>query len=389
MISKKGIPVLSFHSVTNDSSWLPWPFICMKVEYFIGIISLLHKKGYKTVSIDDVINHMNGSKVLNGNYISITFDDGYLDNWVFVFPILKKFGYFGTLFMTTDFIDFSEKIRPQMNFSRINNEKLNYRGYLSSAELIEMEKQKVFSIECHCASHTWLFHNDKIIDFAKPKDPSLAWMYWNFFSTKKAFWFEDFKHHSKKLWGYPIYGFKRDQLVKKAFFPDIRIQKELNRFVVNQGGEKFFKKKNYKNELIKQFETLKTHYPGTWETKERTNKRLESEFNGSKKILEKILNKKIKYLCWPGDRFTKDLYRTVLNKFGYKAVTAGMKRNTTGDNPKLLSRMYIKHKYLPFNCQFLNSYLFYCELKVFEGNNYYYIISFLFNQINKIFKKLL
>ena len=37
MISnKKGIPILMFHSVTDDPSWLPWPYICVSVRDFIS-----------------------------------------------------------------------------------------------------------------------------------------------------------------------------------------------------------------------------------------------------------------------------------------------------------------------------------------------------------------
>ena len=35
----------------------------------------------------------------------LTLDDGYLDNWVFVLPLLRRYGMRATVFVSSEFID--------------------------------------------------------------------------------------------------------------------------------------------------------------------------------------------------------------------------------------------------------------------------------------------
>ena len=37
--------------------------------------------------------------------LCITFDDGYADNWVYAYPILKKHGHRAAIWLSTDFVD--------------------------------------------------------------------------------------------------------------------------------------------------------------------------------------------------------------------------------------------------------------------------------------------
>ena len=46
---------------------------------------------------------VNGAE-LPENPIMITFDDGYEDNYQNAYPILKKYGFTGTIFVITDFV---------------------------------------------------------------------------------------------------------------------------------------------------------------------------------------------------------------------------------------------------------------------------------------------
>ena len=46
-----------------------------------------------------------------GKDIVLTFDDGYLDNWVFAYPLLEKYNLRGTIFVNPEFVDPSLEIR--------------------------------------------------------------------------------------------------------------------------------------------------------------------------------------------------------------------------------------------------------------------------------------
>lgn len=71
---------------------------------FASHMKLLHDKGFKTVTPDDISEKASGNETGNGKNVVITFDDGYLDNYSYAFPILRKYGFCATIFLVTDLV---------------------------------------------------------------------------------------------------------------------------------------------------------------------------------------------------------------------------------------------------------------------------------------------
>ena len=387
ILKKRGVPILTFHSITDDSSWLPWPYLCVSVNNFESYLLILKKKGYTTVSLSDVKSHMEGRKKLEKNVICLTFDDGYLDNWVYAYPLLKQFGFSGTIFVATDFINYSEKRR--YNLIDVQNEKikydqLKYKGYLSPDELLFMEEEKIFQIESHTMTHTWLYKDDTVETFIDDKNSALVWKYWNLYPELKGTWFEGFHRTKKLLLGHPHFAFSRAHLVEKAFFPNTAIDKRMNRFLQNNEGQANAEEKTFNPRIRDYYVKISKNNSGHLENEREAELRIKMELLGSKNILENILHKNVKYLCWPGDMYTERLKDLALGKYKYECFTGGQGRNTLGEEP-VFSRLYVKHQYSPFKSKMLNNLLFYSEIKLFEGNLYYLLICMIFYQINKFF----
>ena len=73
-------------------------------EHFEEIISYFRKKGYNFVSLDQISEILDKRKS-PGKFLSITFDDGYLDNFLYAYPILKKYQIPFTIYVATSFPD--------------------------------------------------------------------------------------------------------------------------------------------------------------------------------------------------------------------------------------------------------------------------------------------
>ncbi len=63
------------------------------------------KKNYTILPLPYYIELLLDKKRFPPNVCSITFDDGYLNNYEFAFPLLKEFAIPATFFVTTDFVD--------------------------------------------------------------------------------------------------------------------------------------------------------------------------------------------------------------------------------------------------------------------------------------------
>jgi len=97
-LKKKAI-VLSYHRVANlDID--PWE-ISVSPTNFEEHLHVLKK--YKIITPSQLLMHLKSGRLQN-NTVCITFDDGYLDNYVTAKPILEKFHFQSTIFIPVHFI---------------------------------------------------------------------------------------------------------------------------------------------------------------------------------------------------------------------------------------------------------------------------------------------
>jgi peptidoglycan/xylan/chitin deacetylase (PgdA/CDA1 family) len=101
------LPILMYHYVE------PWPKdadeirkgLTVKTEDFVAQMAYLHDHGYVTVSLYDLADAMALGKPLPAKAVVLTFDDGYRSLVDQVVPVLKPYGYTGTIFVVTQFTD--------------------------------------------------------------------------------------------------------------------------------------------------------------------------------------------------------------------------------------------------------------------------------------------
>ncbi|OEF96802.1 stalk domain-containing protein [Desulfuribacillus alkaliarsenatis] len=132
------VPVLTYHHLLEQKNNNNYPAnsAIINVEAFREQIELLHKNGFQTYGLDVLEQFINGEIKLPKKSVFITFDDGYLSNYVYGYPILKEHNYTATIFAITDMI---RPIPETFNTSRIN--------FISWQEI--NQHSDVFTIEAH------------------------------------------------------------------------------------------------------------------------------------------------------------------------------------------------------------------------------------------------
>lgn len=126
------IPILYYHNV-DDFDTSDWT---VKVGDFENQMKYLHENNYNTITFADMIEHMNGDKILPEKPIVISLDDGWKGQYTNAFPILKKYGFTASYYIITE--------------TALNNS--YYPGYMNVSEVQEVHTAG-FEIGCHSKTH--------------------------------------------------------------------------------------------------------------------------------------------------------------------------------------------------------------------------------------------
>lgn len=89
------LPILMYHHVS------PAPgLVTVSPQTFRSHMAWMARNGYRSAGCDDVAAFLAG-KDLPEKSVVITFDDGYLDNFIHAHPVLAEFGFKAVLFLVT------------------------------------------------------------------------------------------------------------------------------------------------------------------------------------------------------------------------------------------------------------------------------------------------
>lgn len=327
---------IMFHSVgCNHFDWSR-KHLSIPLKYFEKFCNHLYQQNYHTLFLSEWYNYnlINKNSKRNNKTVLLTFDDGYLDNWVFVFPILKKYRLKGTIFINPDFIDINHsELRPQYHQQKFDyNSKNNILGFLNWNEIFEMENSQFIDIQNHSMSHNKYFSSPVLKCFLdKSNVNSHDWLLWNENPEKK----QNYMYHNMFSYfdeGKPILENGRSLGIRRYFH-----NMDLHKIIIDKYNYLKNKDKGDKakieNELREEYYQLITEskYQGRYETDEEMMNRYYYELSDSKKILEDKLNKNIEFLCWPGGSYN-DISLFISKKLGYKASTINAKDRNAYEN---------------------------------------------------------
>jgi peptidoglycan/xylan/chitin deacetylase (PgdA/CDA1 family) len=318
-----------FHSVGNVNSSWSRRYLSINWRHFEHFCIYLKKQHYETLSLEEWYQYQdNKNSKSRTKTLVLTFDDGYLDNWVFAYPILKKYGLKGTIFINPEFVEPSGEPRANLEdcwTGRKGIHELESSGFLNWAEILLMDKNGVLDVQSHTMSHNFYFKSTKIIDFYIGQK-EYDWMAWFYRPDRKPFYITK-DQRNMVPYGTPVFEYGRSLGIRRFFPAD-----NLNRFAIEFYDRSVKTDKLQKENLKQDFIKICNHFldenasAGRWETEQETEKRYRYELFESKKIIEEKLNKKVEFLCWPGGGYN-ELSVKLSKEARYKASTLASKES--------------------------------------------------------------
>ena len=324
MIAPRGIPILTYHSVSPDASWLPWADeISVHPETLRNHLRAIRVMGCEIISTRRLVEARRLGEAPPGRPVVLHFDDGYLDNWLHAAPILREERAPATFFASLDFVAPGEEPRPQ--------DASDDRGYMNWAELDRLDGEPLFDVEPHGIDHGRVPVSGRIVGTLTAANwRDLAWMQWAEVPGPKHDWYLDEAPPAVPL-GSPVPE-SEGALAAPAFRDGRR----------ETGAE-------YRARVADHL------------------CRCMAEFRGR-------LGRAPEIFCWPENRVSAAA-RDVAASLGYSATTGGEGRNIAAEPPFILSRIHAGDRALGFRFGPAERIHIRAVIGLFEGNHYWYFVT--------------
>ena len=332
------VPVLVYHSVGQDNEHPLWGPLTLPVEVFAAQLEWLQREGYHTITLYQLHAYLAHGTPLPERPILLTFDDGFLDNWVYVCPLLEHYGFQATLFLCPAFVQTEAGVRPRAEVERQTPDALHWWGYLRWDEVRAMIASGAFDVQGHALTHHRYFAGPQVMDYLHPDAP-YYWCRWNAAPERQPYWLEG-PAVMPGQYGEPVYE-HAEALLAPRYDPDAELAALTRSLVATGGGAVFFAQPGWRDVLDAAVRDYRTTHGerGHVEPRDAYVRRVRHELDESRRILERELHTDIDFLCWPVDKSNDEVHALALES-GYTATTCLQRPNRPGADPTRIGRSY-------------------------------------------------
>jgi hypothetical protein len=297
MFNKYEIPVINYHSINNNPKANPLGIVSFTIDEFVGHLLYLQNAGYEMISLVELMQRALSGNIGKSLVAVLTFDDGFLDNYLNVQKILEKFKARGTIFVNPG--------HATEGRVRTIDEHPNAWGFLNFEEMRALDKRGILDVQSHTMTHDFSFVSDQLIDLYTPEQFSqYYWLVWKLCPSTITEWHGDVSRFARHVpSGYPI--FQRGRCLQgKQFMPS---QEFIDLCI-----------KRFRVDGKKSIAELRSHpEKGGTESEQNYLARIDYQLRESKSVLEHQLSKTIDYICFPGNIYTEHLL-SCATSIGYK-----------------------------------------------------------------------
>lgn len=156
------VPIIMYHQVKNNSFGKD----VISPYEFESDLKYLSEHNFNTITMSQLIDYVYNDVDLPANPLILSFDDGYLTTYKYVYPLLQKYNMKIVLSIVGKSTD---------DFSRVNDSNINY-AHLTWTQIAEMQKSGLVEIQ----NHTYNMHkiaagrygcgqkyNESLVDYEK------------------------------------------------------------------------------------------------------------------------------------------------------------------------------------------------------------------------------
>jgi peptidoglycan/xylan/chitin deacetylase (PgdA/CDA1 family) len=337
------LPVLLYHGINPRRDPINVP-----PERFEEHLRDLRLAGYRGVSLDEAARCLIHGEELPAGSLLITFDDGYLDNWVYALPLLRKYGHKAVVFVVVDRLETGGSTRPSLEdvwagrivsagLPRVDEPFVQHEtghaqradAYLNWEEARALERSGHVRVAAHSLSHNVVFTGPEFDGLYNP----LAMA----------------RNQDRLPMDVP-YGFPRFKtapgLAAPAFLPSPEVFDLVRRMVPQDPVEAkaFFGKPDNVAAVRESLGSIPGPERGRMETEAQYLARLEADFRGCKARLESELGREQEAFCWPWGSWSP-LALAMAKRVGFSlffTTTGGA--NRPGRSPDAVRRFKVKDR---------------------------------------------
>ena len=320
------IPIVYFHSVapSKDSGWYK-TFLTRELKYFEDLLKYLKSKKYEFLSLDEYFIRRTDPAAKNKKMISFQFDDGFLDNYVYVFPLLKKYKAKGTIFVNPVCIQDQPDVRPTIEHvwsGRLKQDELQSLGYLSWKEMKIMEDTEIMDIQSHTMTHTKYYSSDEIREFHNSK-ANFLYPIGNLYPEQRPYYIINPDFKNLLPYGTPFFAETSSVICRRVHINN-DFENECVEILRNCNWQNYkfddcFQKVKNVYEYFKSKDNLISHM----ESQDDYETRVHYEIKESKKILESRLDKTVNHICWPHGDYN-DYCHEIAKRAGYQSSSVSL-----------------------------------------------------------------
>ena len=328
-LSRGDVPVFVFHSLEPES--------------FGRKLRHLAENDYVTLSAEAYFHILVGAGPVPEKAVVLTFDDGRGSVWSVGWPLLRRYGMKGIVFLVPGRIPKGGGLGPTLDDvdagrqpDRVRSRETGEEAFLTWPEIETMSASDHFDFESHSLSHARVHSGPRVVGFMTP-------------GLRSGYEALDVPLiHSKGTdllgpevpLGTPLLASDSRLSDALRFFEDPDIRHRCVDAVENGGAEGFFLQRNWEARLRR----LVARQPvkGRYESALERDAAIARELRESKRVIEERTGRAVTHLCYPW-HVSGQSARRLAREAGYRTAFSGKVRGVpisrVGSDPLQIARL--------------------------------------------------